>query len=78
MDNILKIKTIECNECRYPSIELQATLLNGNACVLIWATINALRDAGISEREISAFTDEAHAGNYNDLLRTMMRWVSVS
>jgi hypothetical protein len=38
---------------------------------------SALRRAGVSSEEINAYLDESMAGDYNNVLRTAMKWVSV-
>jgi hypothetical protein len=38
----------------------------------------ALRKAGVSSDEVKEYTSESMSGDYDNLLRTAMRWVSVS
>lgn len=62
---------------KYPEIEVQLTGEDGNAFTIIGVVRTALRDCGVSHEKIQEFEAEALSGNYDDLLRTAMRWVSV-
>lgn len=68
----------ENSEVRYPDIQVELTGQNGNALVLISAVSRALRRGGVSNSEISEFATEAMSGDYDNVLRTCMRWVNVS
>jgi hypothetical protein len=61
---------------KYPDIEVQLTGQDGNAFMILGAVQRALREA-VGPAEASAFMDDATAGDYNDLLTTAMRWVTV-
>jgi len=63
-------------EVRYPEIEVQLTGHDGNALAVLGAVRSALRRAGHAE-EARQFTAEATSGDYEELLRTCMRWVTV-
>ena len=65
------------NGVRYPDIEVQLTGEDGNAFGIIGRVRRALRQAGVSADEVQGFTDEATAGDYDHLLATCMRWVTV-
>ena len=62
----------------YPEIEVQLSGEDGNAFFIIARVRSALRKSGISQSEIEAFTSEASGGNYDNVLQTCMRWVSVA
>jgi hypothetical protein len=63
---------------KYPEIEVQILGRDGNAFAIMGAVSNALRKGGVSKDEISQYTKESMSGDYENLLRTAMRWVSVS
>lgn len=63
---------------RYPNVEVQLTGRDSNAFVILGSVSSALRGAGIDKAERDAFMREATAGDYDQLLATCMRWVSVS
>lgn len=50
---------------------------DGNAVAIMGRVASALRRAGVSSEEINAYLDESMAGDYNNVLRTAMKWVSV-
>jgi hypothetical protein len=63
---------------KYPDIEVQLGGEDGNAMFIIARVRKALRRAGVSVAEIEAFTSEAQSGDYDNVIQTAMRWVSVS
>ncbi len=66
------------SEIKYPEIEVQLTGTDGNAFAIMGAVTSALRKAGVSKEEIDAYYKESTSGDYDWLLRTACRWVSVS
>lgn len=65
------------NEVKYPEIEVELVGQDGNAFVILGAVRRAMRSAGVSSEEIDSFYDEATSGDYDHLLSTCMRWVTV-
>lgn len=65
-------------ESLYPEIEVQLAGQDGNAMVIISTVRAALRNGGVDVSKIAKFTQEATSGDYDNLLRTAMKWVSVS
>jgi hypothetical protein len=65
-------------DVKYPEIEVQLSGEDGNAFMLIGLVSRSLRRAGVSSSEIEVFSNEAMSGDYDNVLRTCMRWVSVS
>jgi len=63
---------------KYPEIEVQIFGRDGNAFAIMGEIQNALKKAGVSKDEISLYVKESMSGDYENLLRTAMRWVSVS
>jgi hypothetical protein len=62
---------------KYPDITVQLVGEDGNAYSILGRVTRALRQAGVSQAERDAFTQEATAGDYDHLLQTIMRWVEV-
>ena len=64
-------------EPKYPHITVKLTGRDGNAWAVLGAVNKALHENGLSKAETDAFFDEATSGDYDHLLRTVMRWVEV-
>lgn len=62
---------------RYPEIEVQLTGEDGNAFAILAAVKRALRKADVGPEQISEFREQAMSGDYDNLLRVVMNWVSV-
>lgn len=65
-------------DVKYPQIEVQLSGLDGNAFTLMNAVSKQLRRHGVGAEEVDAFYAEATSGDYDRLLQTCQRWVSVS
>jgi len=63
---------------KYPEIEVSILGRDGNAFAIMGAISTALRKAGVSKEEINQYTSESMSGDYENLLRTAMKWVTVS
>jgi hypothetical protein len=61
----------------YPDIEVQLAGEDGNAFFIIGRVTKALRRAGVKNDMIKTFTNEAMGGDYDNVLTTAMRWVTV-
>ena len=61
----------------YPHIEVKLVGEDGNAFFIIGKVRKALRREGVAEKEVEAFAEEAMSGDYDELIRTAMRWVDV-
>jgi hypothetical protein len=62
---------------KYPHIEVELVNTNGNAFAVLGNVTKAMRKAGINEDERKLFMHEAMNGDYDHLLRTVMKWVNV-
>lgn len=62
-----------------PKFDVQVQLVgeDGNAFAILGRVRRALRKAGATPEELQQYSDEATAGDYNDLLRVTMEWVEV-
>ena len=63
---------------KYPHIEVQLTGEDGNAFFIIGRVMKALKRGGVEKAEVEAFSQEAMSGDYNNVLQTAMKWVSVA
>jgi hypothetical protein len=66
------------SEIKYPEIKVQLTGQDGNAFAIMGAVQKALRKAGVPQTELDEYYRESTSGDYDGLLQTAMRWVSVS
>lgn len=62
---------------KYPEIEVQLSGEDGNAMAIMARVTSALRRAGVSQEERDAYYAESTSGDYDNLLATAMRWVTV-
>ena len=65
-------------EIKYPEIEVQLTGNDGNAFAIMGAVRKALKQAKVSAEEIAEYTKQSTSGDYNNLLRVAMAWVTVN
>lgn len=65
------------NYPKYHKIIVPITSIDSNAAMLIGATMKALRKAGVAPDEVEAFRTEATSGDYDNVIQTIMRWVTV-
>lgn len=63
---------------KYPEIEVQLSGNDGNAFAIMGAVSKALRRADVSQSEIDQYLNQSMSGDYDNLIQTAMRWVSVS
>lgn len=64
-------------EPKYPKIKVKLVGRDGNAFAILGAVGEALRKAGVDPVDRVAFRTEAMSGDYQNLLATAMRWVTV-
>jgi len=64
--------------CKYPEIEVELVGQAGNAFAILGAVNKAMRRAGVTQVEIDEFMTEATSGDYDNLLQTCMKWVTVN
>ena len=63
---------------KYPDVEVQLSGQDGNAYSIMGAVSKAMRRAGIDQAERDAYFAESTSGDYDNVIATAMRWVSVS
>lgn len=64
-------------EPKYPDVHVELVGQDGNAFAILGRVNGAMIRADISREERDAFLAEATSGDYNHLLRTVTKWVSV-
>jgi hypothetical protein len=62
---------------KYQTVTVKLTGNDGNAFSIMAQVSKALRKAGASSEELEEYMIESMAGDYNNLLRTAMKWVNV-
>lgn len=62
---------------RYPQVVVQLTGEDGNAGRIMGAVSEGLRRAGVPAAEITEYRRESLLGDYDNLLRVAMSWVTV-
>ena len=65
-------------EPKYPEVEVELEGQDGNVFSIMGRVRKALRRGGASHEEVEAFTAEMQAGDYDDALQTVFRWVTVA
>jgi len=65
------------SDVRYPEIEVQLTGNDGNAYFILALVRKAMRRADVSKEVQDEFLSEATNGDYNHLLATCTKWVTV-
>ena len=66
------------NGIRYPEIGVRLTGTDGNALAIVGKVRRALDGHGVHDDECEAFVREALSGDYDNVLQTAMRWVTIS
>ena len=62
---------------KYPEIEVQLTGNDGNAFAIMGVVRRALKQADVSKDEVAEYTEQSMSGDYDNLLRVAMSWVTV-
>ena len=62
---------------RYPAVQVPLIGRDSNALAVVAAVSRALEQAGVRQEEITNFYDEALTGDYNTVLQTALRWITV-
>jgi len=63
---------------KYDNIEVELTDQDGNAFAIMGRVSSALRRNGVPQLEIDEYVKESMSGDYDNLLRTAVKWVAVS
>ena len=62
---------------RYPNIEVELLGHDGNAFAILGKVRKELKKNKVIDSEIQEFNSQATSGDYNNLLATVMDWVTV-
>jgi len=62
---------------KYPKIKVKLVSEDGNAFAILGRVQAAMRKGKVPPEEIKLFMAEAMSGDYNHLLVTAMKWVTV-
>ena len=62
---------------KYPDVRVKLTGTDGNAFAVLGRVTSALRRAAVPKEDRDAFMAEATSGDYDNLLCTCCRWVTV-
>ena len=65
-------------QVKYPDCHVQLTGTDGNCFAIMGRVKRALQKAGASQAEVDQYLEESMASDYDALLVTATRWVSVS
>jgi len=63
---------------KYPTIEVQLTGEDGNAFAIIGRVSKAMRRAGLTKEQVDEYQEESTSGDYDNVLMTAMRYVTVN
>lgn len=63
---------------KYPDISIDLVGEDGNAFAILSRCRRKMSRAGLPDDEIALFTTEATAGDYDNLLSTVINWFSVN
>jgi hypothetical protein len=64
-------------DVKHPEVAVELSGTNANAYAIIGKVRAALRRAGVPGDEITEFSNEATSGDYDNVLITCMKWVTV-
>lgn len=64
------------SDIKYPEVKVKLVGEDGNAFAIMGRVVRALKSAGVSAEEVAQYQQESMSGDYDNLLRTAMRWVS--
>jgi hypothetical protein len=62
---------------KYPEITVKLTGKDGNAFAIMGAVRRALHQASVPADEVAEYTKQSTSGDYDNLLRVAMSWVTV-
>jgi hypothetical protein len=61
----------------FPDVEVQLSGQDGNAFFVIGKVAVALKQGGASKEDVRAFKNDALSGDYDHVIQTCMKWVTV-
>ena len=64
-------------EVKYPQVKVKLVGEDGNAFSILGRVVSAMNEAGLSHDKTEEFIKEATSGDYDNLLQTVMKYVTV-
>jgi hypothetical protein len=65
------------SDIKYPEVEVELVGQDGNAFAVMARVSKALRRASVAQQEIDEYLKESTSGDYDHLMATATRWVTV-
>lgn len=65
------------SDIKYPGIEVQLIGEDGNAFFIVGRVIRAMKHEGVPMEVLNEFRAEALSGDYNHVLNTVQKYVSI-
>ena len=65
------------SDIKYPGIEVQLIGEDGNALEIVGRVIRAMKREGVPMEVLNEFRAEALSGDYNHVLNTVQKYVSI-
>lgn len=62
---------------KFPDVTVVLSGQDGNAYLIIGRIARALKLGGATKEDVETFIKEAMSGDYENVLRTCMKWVNV-
>jgi hypothetical protein len=63
---------------KYSNVTVNLAGQDGNAFAVMASVSGALRKEGVPDNEVEQYLEESMSGDYDNLLRTAMKWVNVT
>lgn len=63
-------------EIKYPDVLVPLAGEDGNAFAIMGRVGRMMKQAGVPSEEVDAYMSEAMSGDYDNLLRVTMQWVT--
>lgn len=64
-------------EVKYPQVKVKLVGEDGNAFSILGRVVSAMNEAGLPREKSAEFIKEATSGDYDNLLITVMKYVTV-
>jgi hypothetical protein len=76
--NPVDVDLTEALKPKYPNVKVKITGRDGNAFMILGQVQRAMRNGQVPADDIEKWREEATSGDYDHLLQTCMKWVSIS
>jgi len=64
-------------DIKHPEVVVTLSGQDGNPYMIIGLTRDALKKAKVPQAEIQEYMDEAKSGDYDNVIQTTLKWVTV-